>query len=83
MIEVDPFEPTSQEKTDKAITKYRYRKWVDEISSTSTLAFRFEKIWPRDLSTRKNFKTIKNVNEIEKLICNFTKNDKNLIVSEP
>jgi len=44
MIDIDPLEPTEEEKLQKGITKPRYMLWRETISSTSNLGFRIEGI---------------------------------------
>ncbi|KAI6233049.1 Inositol 1,4,5-triphosphate kinase 1 [Aphelenchoides fujianensis] len=42
MMEIDPTEPTEEERKDEAITKLRYMQFRERESSTATLGFRIE-----------------------------------------
>ena len=42
MIDIDPDEPTEEEKEEQAITKLRYMQFRERESSTATFGFRIE-----------------------------------------
>lgn len=54
MVEIDPSEPTEEEKRDGAVTKPRYMRWREQLSSTASLGFRIEGIKVRTTCTQRN-----------------------------
>lgn len=76
MVEIDESEPTDEERRVKAVTKPRYMKWRETVSSTASLGFRIEGMRLRDGTINKNFKTIKNEEHIAKSIMRFTQDNK-------
>lgn len=71
MVEVDESEPTAEERLAKAITKPRYMIWRETVSSTASLGFRIEGMRLSDGSVDKDFKTIKEEEQIAKAIMRY------------
>lgn len=81
MVQVDPEEPSEEEKRLKAVTKPRYMIWRETISSTATLGFRIDGIKCRDGTTSRDFKTTKSDSSIIEAVERFTESHYNTIVS--
>lgn len=79
MIEVDSNEPTDEERKDRAITKPRYMIWRETLSSTASLGFRIEGMRLIDGSVDKNFKTVKEEDQISEAFRRYAGNQKTLL----
>lgn len=73
MIQVDEHEPTLEERRVRAVTKPRYMIWRESVSSTASLGFRIEGMRLRDGTIDKDFKTIKEEEQIAKAFIRYTK----------
>jgi len=71
MIAVDADEPTEEENQQKGITKARYMKWREHLSSTADFGFRIEGIKNNDQKPRKDFKKTKSKKDIGKVFYDF------------
>lgn len=71
MIEIDQNEPTPDERKAKAITKPRYMIWRETVSSTASLSFRIEGMRLKDGSVDKEFKTIKDEEQVAKAFMRY------------
>ncbi|KAK3593426.1 hypothetical protein CHS0354_020185 [Potamilus streckersoni] len=80
MLEVDPKAPTPEEHTKGAITKPRYMRWRDEISSSVELGFRIEGIRKSDGVSGKNLKKMKGHQSVMGNIQNFVEEDVSIMV---
>ncbi|XP_067680755.1 inositol-trisphosphate 3-kinase A-like [Haliotis asinina] len=58
MTNIDPNAPTPEEREKQGVTKARYLRWRDEMSSTASLSFRIEGIRKDDGSSSKDFKQV-------------------------
>ena len=73
MVEVDEDEPTAEERQVRAVTKPRYMIWRENISSTASLGFRIEAMHLRDGTIDKDFKTIKEEEQIAKAFMRYAR----------
>ncbi|XP_048841549.1 inositol-trisphosphate 3-kinase B [Brienomyrus brachyistius] len=79
MIEVDPDAPTPEENAQQAVTKPRYMKWRETISSTATLGFRIEGIKKEDGTVNRDFKKTKSREQVIEAFHDFVKGNKNIL----
>lgn len=73
MIEVDENEPTEEERRLRAVTKPRYMIWRESVSSTASLGFRIEGMRLKDGTIDKDFKTIKEEEQVARAFIRYTK----------
>ncbi|KAJ7365488.1 hypothetical protein OS493_005596 [Desmophyllum pertusum] len=78
MVEVDPSEPTEEEKREGGITKPRYMQWRERLSSTSTLGFRIEGIKKGDQKPNKDFKKTRTNDDVNEVFTEFIGNDEQI-----
>ncbi|KAF7201750.1 inositol-trisphosphate 3-kinase A [Nothobranchius furzeri] len=81
MVEVNDRGPTPEEHSLKAVTKYRYMKWREAMSSTMTLGFRIEGIKKQDGTCQTDFKKIRLEQQIIQLFKDFVGGDVSIIKS--
>ncbi|KAL4649189.1 inositol-trisphosphate 3-kinase B-like [Arapaima gigas] len=79
MIEVDPDAPTPEEHEQQAVTKPRYMKWRETISSTATLGFRIEGIKKEDGTVNRDFKKTKSREQVTEAFRDFVKGNENIL----
>lgn len=73
MVEVDEHEPTEEERRLRAVTKPRYMIWRESVSSTASLGFRIEGMRLKDGTIDKDFKTIKDEEQVARAFIRYTK----------
>lgn len=81
MVQIDPNEPTDEEKKSGAITKPRYMLWREYISSTSLLGFRIDGAKFKDGISNADYKTMKSEEKIMQTVKMFTDCNEKVIVS--
>lgn len=79
MVDVDPSAPTTEEHSQKGITKPRYMQWRDDISSTTELGFRIEGIRKSDGSQVKNFKKTKDKASVKQCLKQYVEENPTII----
>ncbi|XP_056282245.1 inositol-trisphosphate 3-kinase A [Pseudoliparis swirei] len=71
MMEVDGEGPTSQEHSQRGVTKPRYMQWRETMSSTNTLGFRVEGIKKSDGTCRTDFKKTRSKQDVVQVFRDF------------
>ncbi|XP_065755318.1 inositol-trisphosphate 3-kinase C isoform X2 [Phocoena phocoena] len=80
MVAVDPGAPTPEEHAQGAVTKPRYMQWRETVSSTSTLGFRIEGIKKADGTCSTNFKKMRKLEEVTKMLEDFVDGNRAILV---
>lgn len=75
MVEIDPNEPTEEEKREEGVTKPRYMRWREQLSSTASLGFRIEGIKKGDHKPNKDFKKTRTKEDVDNVFTEFIGND--------
>ncbi|KAG9511229.1 Inositol-trisphosphate 3-kinase A [Fragariocoptes setiger] len=75
MIKINESAPTAEEKQVQAITKLRYMKYRESISSTPNLGFRIEAQRINGGAVDKEFKTVKSHQQVLSAFRKFTANN--------
>lgn len=73
MIQIDPFEPTEDERKQAAITKLRYMQFRERGSSSASLGFRIEAIRRTGEPSNTDFKKVHTRNEVSSTIQHFVR----------
>ncbi|XP_059855068.1 inositol-trisphosphate 3-kinase C [Delphinus delphis] len=79
MVAVDPGAPTPEEHAQGAVTKPRYMQWRETVSSTSTLGFRIEGIKKADGTCNTNFKKMRKLEEVTKMLEDFVDGNRGIL----
>ena len=80
MIDVDPNAPTEEERKVGGISKPRYMKWREELSSSASLGFRIEGIKKASEKPNKDFKTTRSREDLCEKFRHFINNDPSIKV---
>ncbi|XP_028395962.1 inositol-trisphosphate 3-kinase A-like [Dendronephthya gigantea] len=75
MIDIDPNAPTDEERKAGGISKPRYMKWREELSSSASLGFRIEGIKKTDEKPNKDFKTTRSREDVCEKFRHFINNN--------
>lgn len=81
MMEVDSEGPTSQEHSQRGVTKPRYMQWRETMSSTHTLGFRIEGIKKCDGTCRTDFKKTRSKQDVIQVFRDFVGGNVNIMKS--
>ncbi|CAN9502107.1 unnamed protein product [Ophioblennius macclurei] len=81
MVEVDSKGPTSEEHSQRAVTKPRYMQWRETMSSTNTLGFRIEGTKKSDGTCRTDFKKTRSKHDVIKVFMDFVGGSRTITAS--
>uniref|UniRef100_A0A8C4ZAZ8 Kinase n=2 Tax=Gadus morhua TaxID=8049 RepID=A0A8C4ZAZ8_GADMO len=73
MLKADPGAPSAEEHEQGAVTKWRYLRWRDTTTSTSTLGFRIEGIMMENGSVQRDFRKMLSLAQVTEVLLYFTK----------
>ncbi|KAG7276952.1 hypothetical protein CRUP_010272 [Coryphaenoides rupestris] len=80
MLKADPGAPSVEEHEQGAVTKWRYMRWRDTTSSTSTLGFRIEGIMTENGGVQRDFRKMQSLAQVTEVLLYFTSSRLDILV---